>query len=180
MEGIFYGGPMEQMVAQWSQMGVFTVLLPFVLVFSVVFAILEKIDLLKNRGVHVIISLAVAFFTIANPYVVSFFTPLFSNLGLGVAILICAVIVLGFALKIDDKTWTPLFTIMGIIIFIVILARAKIFSGASLPTCDANCQAIIVFVIIIVIAVVAALMWSNKDKDHKKGGIPMMMAPKGD
>ncbi|MEM4703129.1 MAG: hypothetical protein QXP53_01455 [Candidatus Pacearchaeota archaeon] len=174
--GWFYGGPMEQMVSQWAQMGVFTVLLPFVLVFAVVYAILDKIKLLNNRGVHVIIALVVAFFTIANPYVVSFFMPLFSNLGLGVAVLICVVILFGLAIKPETKTWTTIFTIIGIILLIVILARTPVL-GYILPlaSCDAQCQAIVVFLIVIVLAVIAALAWGKKE-DSK---IAILGAPGG-
>jgi len=173
MEGFFYGGPMEQLIMQWSQMGVFTVLLPFVLVFAVVFAILDKVNLLNNKGVHVIISLAVAFFTIANPYVVSFFVPIFSNLGLGVAILICLVIVLGLALKPEEKTWKTLFTVMGILIFIMIIAKSgllkSLFQGVY---CSSTCQAILIFVVILAIAVGAA-MFGGKKEEAKELKVPM-------
>lgn len=165
--GWFYGGPMEQMVMQWAQMGFFTVLLPFVLVFAVVFAILEKIDLLKNKGVHLIIALAVAFFTIANQYVVSFFTPLFSNLGLGVAILICLVIVIGLAIKPEESTWKTIFIIMGIIIFIVILARSQLFAYIFPSVqCDAYCQGVVIFLIVIALAVIAAIFLGKKEKQE--------------
>lgn len=163
---MFYG-PLDQMVMQWSQIGVFTVLLPFVLVFAVVFAILEKIDLLKNRGVHTIIALAIAFFTISNPYVTSFFVPLFSNLGLGVAILITLVILLGLAINPEGGTWRTIFTIVGIGLFIVILARAKIFDYLNVfGYCDAYCQSVTVFIIIVAMAVFTALFFGKKKEER--------------
>ncbi|MEM4641271.1 MAG: hypothetical protein QXW65_02015 [Candidatus Pacearchaeota archaeon] len=163
--GWFYGGPMEQMIMQWAQMGVFTVLLPFVLVFAIVFAILEKVKLLNNTGVHVIISLAVAFFTIANQYVVSLFTPLFSHLGLGVAILICLVVLLGLAIKPEENTWKIIFSVMGVILFIVILARTPVL-GYIIPQvqCDAYCQGTVVFLVIVALAVIAAIFLGKKEE----------------
>ncbi|MCS7134295.1 MAG: hypothetical protein NZ889_00325 [Candidatus Pacearchaeota archaeon] len=161
----YYGGPMEQMISQWAQLGVFNVLLPFLLVFAVVFAILEKIDLLKNRGVHAIISLAVGFFTIANPYVISFFLPLFSNLGLGVAILIALVVVLGLAIHPGEKTWKTIFLVMGVIIFIVVLGKAGIFNYLNIfGYCDSYCQSTVVFFVIVGLAVLVALLYGKKEE----------------
>jgi hypothetical protein len=173
MDYFIYGsGPFEQLIMQWNQMGIFTVLLPFLLVFAVVFAILEKVKLLQNKAVHVIIALAIALFTVANPYTVSLFVPIFSNLGLGVAILVCLIILLGLAVKPEGDTWNTIFLIAGILIFIMVVAKAGllgfVFKNVS---CGPTCQALIIFVVVIVLAIVAALAWGNK----KEGGKTMMI-----
>ncbi|UCD21139.1 MAG: hypothetical protein JSW08_01170 [archaeon] len=175
--GWFYGGgAFEQLIIQWSQMGIFTVLLPFILVFAVVFAILEKVQLLQNKAVHVIIALAIGLFTISNPYAVSFFAPIFSSLGLGVAILVCLIIVLGLAIKPDGKTWKTLFTIVGILIFIIVIAKSELLSFIG-PTiyCGPQCQALIIFVVVIALAIIAALVWGKKEKSKKEKAIEAAM-----
>jgi hypothetical protein len=182
VDAFLYGGPLEQLVSQWAQMGVFTVILPFILVFAIVFAILEKIELLKNKGVHVIIALAIAFFTISNPYATAFFVPLFSNLGLGVAILICLMIVVGLAIKPGEGTWRTLFLIVGILIFILVIVKTQIlkyFFGGANFYCSAQCQALIIFFVIIVLAVVAALVWGKNDSGPKSKSGDMVAAPRG-
>jgi hypothetical protein len=120
-------GGFYQIIEQWQQFGVFTVLLPLILVFAIVFAILEKINILNNKGVHLIIALAVGFFTVSNPYVSAIFMPLFANLAIGVAILIVLVILIGLAIKPDSKSFPYIFGIVGGIIFIVVLARTGMF-----------------------------------------------------
>jgi hypothetical protein len=178
---IYGGGPFEQLVMQWNQMGIFTVLLPFLLIFAVVFAILEKVKLLQNKAVHVIIALAVALFTIANPYTVSFFIPIFSNLGLGVAILVCLIIVLGLAVKPEGKTWNTIFLIAGILIFVMIIAKAKLLSFVfSNVSCGPQCQALLIFVVVIVLAVVAAIAWGGGGKrDPKQAAMEAYQAAGG-
>jgi len=130
MADVFYSpfsGGFYSLIEQWQQFGVFTVLLPLILVFAIVFAILEKINILNNRGVHLVIALAVGFFTVSNPYVSSFFLPLFSNLGLGIAIVLVLVILVGIAVKPDNKSFKWIFGIVGGIIFLVILGRTGMF-----------------------------------------------------
>jgi len=159
MNSLFFGGPLEQVIYQWGQFGIFSVILPFILVFSIVFAIFEKINLFKNnKAVHVIIALAIAFFTIANPYVVSFFTPIFSNLGLGVAILVALLVVMGLAVKPDSGAWKMIFLVIGILIFIMVLINSGVLGHIfRIPVCDAYCQAIVLFVVVIGIAVGVAV-----------------------
>ncbi len=111
-------------IQQWEQFGVFTILFPLILVFAVVFAILEKVDLFKNRGVHLLVALIIGFFTVSNPYVSGFFMYFFSNLGLGVAILLGLIILLGVALKPTENTWKWIFGIFGGVIFLFVLARS--------------------------------------------------------
>lgn len=116
-------GPWANLMQTWSQYGVFTVLLPLILVFAVVFAILERIKLFKNAGVHMLIALVIGFFTISNPAVSGFFMYLFGNLAWAIAILIAVVILLGLAIKPEDDTWRKIFIPVGVVLLLAILAR---------------------------------------------------------
>lgn len=154
--GGFYG-----LLEQWQNFGVFTVLLPLILIFSVVFAILEKINIFKNKGVHLIVALSIGFFTISNPYVSAFFLPLFSNLALGIGIMIVLIILLGVAVKIDDKkNFIWVFGLPAIIIFIVVLARTNMLRymfGDNIDkwlSLNSSWVVLLVFVLLMVIAVV--------------------------
>jgi hypothetical protein len=124
-------GAWQTLMDQWSNYGVFTVLLPLVLVFAVVFAILERINLFKNRGVHLLIALVIGFFTISNPYISSLFMYLFANVGFGIAILIALVVLIGLAIKPDTKAWGWIFGIMGGVIFLAVLGREAYPGGPS-------------------------------------------------
>lgn len=132
MDGYGYYGfgltSFRQVMEQWAQFGVFDVLLPLLLIFVLVFAILEKINLFKNRGVNLIISLVVAFFAITNTYVSIFFMYLFSNLAVGIAILLVMIVLLGVALKPEEKTWQWVFGIGGAFLLLIVLEKAGFFT----------------------------------------------------
>ena len=162
MADIFYSslnGGFYTLMEQWQQFGVFTVLLPLVLVFAVVFAILEKINILNNRGVHLVIALAVGFFTVANPTVSQFFLPLFSNLGLGVGIVLVLIILVGLAIRPDQNAGRWLYGVVGGIVFLVILGRTGMFkfmfgdNVSSWITMNSSWIVLIIFIALIAVGV---------------------------
>lgn len=104
MDGAGYYGwgwtGFREIIMQWQQIGVFDVVLPLLLVFTVVYAILDKIGILgDNKAINIIISLVLAFFAVSNVYVSGFFMYLFSYTGIGIAILLAAVVLLGLFAK---------------------------------------------------------------------------------
>jgi len=151
---------------QWEQFGVFTVLFPLILVFAIVFAILEKIDLFKNRGVHLLIALVIGFFTVSNPYVSGFFMYFFSNLGLGIAILLGLIILLGVALKPGEKTWGWIFGIFGGTIFLFVLVRSGLLGWMLGENFWYWFQAnsVLVILLLIVAAMIGIVMMATKKK----------------
>ncbi len=163
-------GGFYSIMNSWQEFGVFTVLLPLVLVFSIVFAILEKINILKNRGVHLVIALAIGFFTVANPYVSAFFMPLFSNLAIGVAILVVLVILMGVAIKPDDKSFPYIFGIVGGILFIVILARTgmlRVIFGENIDLWLMQNSAWVVLIIVLLILGVGVALGARRESEIK-------------
>ncbi|UZE93806.1 MAG: hypothetical protein IB618_03500 [Candidatus Pacearchaeota archaeon] len=152
-------------IQQWEAFGVFTILFPLVLVFAVVFAILEKVDLFKNRGVHLLIALIIGFFTVSNPYVGGFFMYFFSNLGIGVAIMLALIVLLGIALKPGEQAWKVIFGIVGGAVFLVILARSGtfkwIFGENFWYWIQAN-SALVVVAIVVILMIVAVMTGVKK------------------
>jgi len=161
-----------QVIEQWEQFGVFTVLFPFILVFTVVFAILEKINLFRNKGVDILISLVIGFFTVTNPYISGFFMVLFSNLGLGVAILIVLMVLIGLAFKPNDKEWKYIFGIVGILIFLIIIGRTGLlrflFGEGFFYWFSQNSGLVIIFLFVI-IAIVAVVLGVKGEGDKTLG-----------
>jgi len=115
----------------WRNAGLFDVVLPFILIFAVIFAILEKSRVLgQNKAVHAIVSLALAFFAISNPWLNGFFAILFSNAAIGFAILLVVILFLGFFITDNKQTWWVWFGgIFGIAIFFWVLSRSLQESG---------------------------------------------------
>ena len=169
----FYGWGMSgfrQVIDQWAQFGVFDVLLPMLLVFVLVFAILEKINIFKNRGVHLVIALILGFLAITNPYVSVFFMYLFSNLAIGIAILLVMIILLGVALKPEEGTWQWVFGIGGGILLLIVLSKTGFFTYALGPNAlywmQQNAAAMIL-VLVIGIILVGLLIGVKKEGGFK-------------
>lgn len=90
----------------WDEMGVFDYAIPFLLIFSVVFAILKKSKILTgknadnkdeaNNSVLAIISVAVALLSLRLNIVSDFFAVIFPRFGVGLSVFLCLLIFLGF------------------------------------------------------------------------------------
>ena len=163
-----YGGAWQQLIDQWTQLGVFTILLPLILVFTVVFAILERVNLFRNRGVHVLIALVIGFFTIGNPYVSGFFMYLFPNLGIGIAILIVLVVLISLAVKPGDKAWPWILGVAGGIIFLVIMAKSGLLSSVFGPGAWSWVylnQGLVIIVLFIALAIVSVIVGVKSEKE---------------
>jgi di/tricarboxylate transporter len=95
--------------------------------------------------------------------------PLFSNLGLGVAILLVFLVLIGLAIKPEDKSWPYLFGIVGGIIFIVILARTGglrlIFGDNIQYWLQQNSAWMILFVFLILIGVAVVVGVRKEEND---------------
>jgi|APSaa5957512622_1039677.scaffolds.fasta_scaffold00916_11 hypothetical protein len=87
----------------WNDMGVFSYVLPFLLIFAVVFAILKKTKILsgsnpqdENDGILAIVSVALGLLALQNDMVSIFFMNIFPKFGVGIAVFLVLIIMLGF------------------------------------------------------------------------------------
>ena len=85
---------------QWNQIGVFSYVIPFLLIFAVIFAILQKTKILtgehENKGLLAIISIAVSLLALQFDMVSIFFAVIFPRFGIGLSIFLVLLILLGF------------------------------------------------------------------------------------
>ena len=78
---------------QWQTAGVFDYILPFLLIFSVVFGILASTNILgKQKGVNVIVSLVVGLLALRLGFVQLFFAQIFPRLGVGIGVILALLI----------------------------------------------------------------------------------------
>lgn len=104
----------------WQAAGIFAYLIPFLIVFAVVYGILNKTKLLgENRGVQATISLGVGLMSLVNDYVPNFFSSLFPYAGMAIAVLLVGLILLGL-ISDQEFAWRIWF-IIGIVGFIAVL-----------------------------------------------------------
>ena len=115
-----YAATITDILNMWANIGVFAYVLPFLMIFAVVFGILNKTNVLgSNKGVQATIALVVGLLSLQFDYVSTFFAVIFPYTGMGIAVLLIALILMGL---ISDEDWSKkVWFGIGIIIFIVVL-----------------------------------------------------------
>lgn len=117
----------DTVLSELDTIGFFRYILPLLLIFAIVFAILSKMKILEDKkGINFIISISIALIAITNPVVSDFFSVLFPKLGQGISILLIAMILIGVFVPLwQDKGvngwgWgNYIFMGIGILIFLV-------------------------------------------------------------
>jgi len=122
---------------QWSEAGVFAYLLPFLFIFAVVFGILSKTKVLgDNKGVQATIALAIGLLSLQFDYVSNFFSIFLPYAGIGIAILLIGIILIGLMYdENSESNWVRyVFFGLGVIIFLVVVLTSisdSAFIGGS-------------------------------------------------
>ena len=106
---------------QLEQFGFFQYILPFLLIFAVVYAVLTKIHVFEeNKGAGVIVALAVGLLALQFDIVPAFFQVIFPNLGVGLSILLVALILAGAFISDEKASYTWIFFALGALIFFIV------------------------------------------------------------
>jgi len=124
------GGEIGRFLDTLSQAGFFTYLLPFLLIFALVFGILSKLKLFEQtKAVNAIIALAVGLLALQFDFVPLFFSEIFPRVGIGLAIILVILILMG--LFIPKATWVPyaLFGISSLIVIIILVQTGGVFGS---------------------------------------------------
>ena len=116
-----------EVLNQWADAGVFAYLLPFLFIFAVVFGILNKTRVLgESKGVQATIALALGLLSLQFDYVSNFFSIFLPYAGVGIAILLVGIILMGLMYDEDaDNNWVKVvFFGLGVIIFLVVVVTS--------------------------------------------------------
>jgi len=118
------GTSFTDLLNQLENFGFFAYVLPFLLVFAVVYAVLCQLKIFKeNKGAAVIVALAIGFLSLVGGYVPTFFQIVFANFGIGLSVLLIALILAGvFISELEGKkdTFKWIFFGLGAFIFVVV------------------------------------------------------------
>ncbi len=164
---LFQSGVLGDLLAKWSQAGFFSYLLPFLLIFSLVFGILTRTNIFKdNKVVNGIIALAVALMSLQFDFVPQFFTQIFPRVGIGLAIILGILILVG--LFIDPKSNAINYILLGIgvvTVGAVIIQSAGAVGWASGQWWQDNWALVVggIFLIIVIAVVIGA---ASKKQDQ--------------
>jgi len=160
--------------------GVFAYLLPFLLIFAVIFGILERGHVLgTNKGVHATVALAVGLLSLQFDYVSEFFATIFPYVGIGIAVVLAALILMGLIAKDDDHwvryVWFGIGAIAFITILWVSLNEVRFFWGSGFGELGN-----LVPTILILIALVGLIVWMWRSGDTYSGSTTSSTtAPRG-
>jgi len=112
-----------EVLNQWQTAGVFDYVLPFLLIFSVVFGILASTNILGNKkGVNVIVSLVIGLLALRLGFVQVFFAQIFPRLGVGIAVILALLIMTGLFINSKEaKYWMWGLATIAVIIWIIVI-----------------------------------------------------------
>lgn len=121
----FYGGGIGNLLQEWERLGVFSYVLPFLILFALIFGILSKIKIFGEnaKGVNVAITLAVSLMALQFDLVPRFFAEVFPRVGVGLAIILILLILTGLFFDPSKSFLGIAMLIIGAVIVIVILVN---------------------------------------------------------
>src|SRR3972149_1922854 len=107
--GGFYGGSFGDLLLYWEQLGVFSYVLPFLLIFAVVFGILTKIKVFgDHRGLNAVIALVVGLLSLQYNLVPIFFSEIFPRVGIAISIILVLLVLVRLFLHTGGMLTGPL------------------------------------------------------------------------
>jgi len=165
MTGLFLVGWSVVDFLNWGDtQGLFKYILPFLLVFALIYGILSNMKLLgENKGVHVIIAIAIGLLGLYNDYLPNFVADFAPSLAIGLSILLAAIILFGLFMGGDAKLDWIKYVLFGIsaLIFIVV-AYSSLNNTSFVGSWTWQQYAPAVIVLLIVVGLIALVVNSGK------------------
>ena len=178
------GGVIGNILFQWEQAGVFAYVLPFLLIFAVVFGILAKTNIFGSRngksnvGINVVISLAVGFLALQFNFVSLFFAEIFPRLGIGISIVLVVLILLGLFINPKNKGWMMGLSAVALLIAVVVVFASldsySWYSGSGIGYWLGYNWATIVGILVFVgllIAIIVGSKSGNNNQGYQDGSL---------
>ena len=157
---------------QWQSAGIFEYVLPFLLIFAIVFGILEatKVGFTKERKLNVIIALVVGLLAVGytsrmNFSLGQFLSEISPRLGVGIVVLLVIMILVGIFIRDEDKKYFMwgLATIAAVIAIVAISKSFETFGWYSYGGYD-NYVGWIIGAILLIGILIAVATSGGKDK----------------
>lgn len=121
-----YGGEVGSILNDLEQAGFFSYVLPFLLIFAIIYGILNTMKIFENKnGINAIISLAVSLMALQTGLVSEFFNEITPLIGIGLVILLGVLIFLGFLAPKESWVIYSIFAIAVLVFFNILLNVAE-------------------------------------------------------
>ncbi len=128
--GGYYGGTFGELLFQMEQAGFFSYVLPFLLIFALVFGILTRTQIFKdNKAINAVLALVVGLLSLQFDFVPIFFSEIFPRLGIGLAIILALLILAGLFFDPKNKLVNYSLLAVGVIVFLVVLIQTAGWVG---------------------------------------------------
>lgn len=172
---------LQELFGQWQSVGIFDFLLPTLLIFAVIFGILTTTNILgSQKGISFLIAASIALLAMQYPMVSNFFSVIFPNIGIALAIILGVIILVG--IFIADETRRRWFNQLGygalgigIIVVIVTLNQYDWFGSIWWQENWVS----ILWIVILVILVSSILSGPTEKKEGKINFHPLRGASNG-
>ncbi|MEM4230701.1 MAG: hypothetical protein QXF25_02400 [Candidatus Pacearchaeota archaeon] len=160
-----------ELLTQLSQIGFFSYVLPFLLIFAFSYALLGMIPIFeKNKGAAAIIAIALGFLSLQLNFVPVFFATIFPKFGIGLSVLLVALILSGIFITKEGEgktVYTWVFFGLGMLIFVVIAISSLSDYTMSLEGFWYRYGALIIVGALIIGAIVAVFVSASKGSSGK-------------
>ncbi len=174
-------GSFADIIFQWEYLGVFDFILPFLLIFAVVFGILGQMKIFGDRkGIHVIIAIVLGLLASRFPLFTDFLNIVSPRLGIGLVVLLALLILVGMFSPGGQRGIIAYILMgVGVIIFIVVITSSFDIFGFGYGAWGFTDSELIGYVLliaaligVIVAVVVSGSSGSGHSSEHKlKDGI---------
>jgi len=171
------GGTIGNLLFQWESAGVFSYVLPFLVIFALIFGILSTMNLFgNNKAINAIIALAVGLMALQFNFVSIFFSEVFPRMGIVLAVVLVIIILLGLFLRDEEGNLHKNFRyvmvgIVGIMTIWVIVSSLDSFgwyTGYGFWYGLSYYLSTIIGVVVVVGALAAIIIMGGKRIDEKK------------
>lgn len=162
-----YASTITDILNTWANMGIFAYVLPFLMIFAVVYGILNKSRILgDNKGVQATVSLAAGLLALQFDYVPNFFASIFPYFGMGLSVLLVALILMGL-LNTDEKSkarwiWFGIGTVIFIVVLLTTLSDTAWIGGFGYGWAD-TWPAILA--LIVIGGFMALIIWGGEKRN---------------
>jgi hypothetical protein len=167
---------LEGLFSSLEQMGFFFYVVPFLIIFSLVYAVIDKSGFLGgNKAVKFILSAGVGLLGLWGGMVFDFFKIIFPRAGVGLGLLLVIVIFIGFF--VDSSQATKLKWIGGVVaigVGVWVATAWGVFGGSNPYGFWAVIEDVfpILLILGVVIWAIVAVVGPDRNKDKKEKGGP--------
>lgn len=119
--GGFYGGGVGNILSYWEQAGIFSYVLPFLLIFAIVFGVLTKARFFSDRTINAVLALVIGLLALQFDFVPVFFSEIFPRVGVGLSVLLALLVLSGLFLDPESKHLNWILLGAAFVIFLIVL-----------------------------------------------------------